>query len=62
MQGDIIMRKIVEFVSNAIESFKNSMDQYGEARIIVNSSLVNDNIIRITAKANKQVSHLHLVK
>lgn len=51
MQGDLIMRKIVQLVVNAIENFKNSMDQYGEMRIIVNASLINDNIIRKTNKS-----------
>jgi hypothetical protein len=50
--------KIFQFVVNAVKSFKNSMDQYGEARVIVNSSLLNNNIIR----KNNQVPNLHLVR
>lgn len=56
------MRKIVEFIANAIESYKILIDEYGEARIIVSASMVNNNIIRKIPKAKKTVQPLHLVR
>jgi hypothetical protein len=55
--GDNIMRKIIELIVNAIKSFKTSMDQYGEARIIVSASMANDYILRKITKTKKQFNH-----
>jgi hypothetical protein len=61
-QGDMIMKNIFEFIAHTIESFKTSMEQYGEARIIISDSMINDNVIHQTTKANKQVPFIHLVR
>ncbi|ULT56367.1 hypothetical protein L1999_25530 [Neobacillus drentensis] len=33
------MKKIIEFIQHTMQSFKNSMDQYGEARIVFYESM-----------------------
>ena len=33
------MKRIVEFINYKVQSFKNSMDQYGEARIVFYESM-----------------------
>ncbi|TWD97516.1 hypothetical protein FB550_110121 [Neobacillus bataviensis] len=33
------MKRIMEFIQHTIQSFKNSMDQYGEARITFYESM-----------------------
>jgi hypothetical protein len=45
MRGDCTMIKIVELFTNAMESFKRNMDQYGKAKIIVSNGIVNNNIL-----------------
>jgi hypothetical protein len=34
-----MMKKIIEFIKHTIQSFNNSMDQYGEARIVFYESM-----------------------
>lgn len=34
-----MMKRIIEFIKHTMQSFKNSMDQYGEARIIFFESM-----------------------
>ena len=34
-----MMKSIIKFIKHTIQSFKNSMDQYGEARIIFYESM-----------------------
>jgi hypothetical protein len=51
------MRNLGEFIKSVISSYKNSMDKYGEARINVSASLVNDCVIRKATVPDQSVQY-----
>lgn len=56
------MKKITELISNVKENFKTSMDLYGEAKIIINNSLINSSITNENTGVKKAAKHLHVIK
>ena len=56
------MTNIIAFITTAIESFKKSMDSYGEARITISESIINTGVDYKKVKDNNGAGNFQIIK